>query len=684
MRKAKYFLCAMLILCGLVYGGELYQSYLFNDWLLDTYELYVEASEETSNIQRHEKIKELADNNDCNVFNYTVSFLEGKLNRTLIIYCDEATKGEIINSRSVKQGTTDSLFSGSHHIIFKDYFENDTDGHVSAYFFIGKGENISMIRSSLIDEGYVCSSLNLISNEIHGKQKSIDMLIWVAFGVVLLAFTWIDIQFKKKERLVLLSLGKPVYKMVLESIIADTVILLSFYFVLYAALSKITCLQYLRGTTFLIFIVSLFANSILIVLVMSDMDVKKALSSYKSSSLALANAYLIKTLGVIVTIIVLSMNIIQIRDNTSILVHSHEIDNLDGYSYISIVKESEDMGSSYDFNSVNGVEQSDRYAEKELEDENAEFLRKINREIFIDKYSKNELTFGYSYANMMSHEFLAYERSALYLLDSIDEINTIDFTKDIYVLLPEDIPNDAVQDIVDSALSLNFEFSDKSQISYDVLTYKGSHNIFYFKAVTLGDSEYFGSAKNPVITIYNLADKINDLSIESFRMEGHSVFYKITQEDIDHYTRLLFLEEQNYSIVKSDTSIVYRYGMSYYKSLMLLNVVITIFMMMFELMMIVTIIKAEFMSNSIEMSLKKVFGYSLLKRNRSIFFLYTFGVFIGAFITTVAALLLQLPVVNIIIAVCCAILITEYLVMTYYIHKVEKIGVAKILKGGCL
>lgn len=40
--------------------------------------------------------------------------------------------------------------------------------------------------------------------------------------------------------------------------------------------------------------------------------------------------------------------------------------------------------------------------------------------------------------------------------------------------------------------------------------------------------------------------------------------------------------------------------------------------------------------------------------------------------------------INIILAVSGAILIMEYLVMTYYIIKLEKLGVAKILKGGCL
>lgn len=670
MRKAKYFLCFMLILCGLVFGGEIYQDYLTNDWLLGSYEFSVKNPQGVSESQRNQTVKELAYKNNCDVFSYTVSFLDGKLAKKLIIYCDENGNSEIKKKLAIEGGNFNSLFSGSTHIIFKDFFEEDNNNGILRYYFLGDFEGVDSIRSSLVDDGYTCSSISLISDEIHNDQRKICILIWVALGVILLAFTWIDNQFKKKERLVLLSLGKPIYKMILESACVDTAVLIVIYSVLYLTLYKLTYLKYLKSITLPIFLVSIFANVILTVLIMSNMDIKKALSSFKSSSLALANAYLIKTVGVIVTIIILTINIVQIQNNTHILMNNNKIANLEGYSILSLVKSKEDINTNYDF---------DTYDQIEISVENT-LVDKIYSDIFCDKYMKNEVTFAFKYAYMMSHEFLAYEKNSLYLLNSIKEIESIDFSKDIYLLIPGDIQESEYADILDSALSLNFEFSDETQINYEFITYKGDHNAFYYENVTSYDSKYFGSAKNPIITIYNFTNKTNNLHIK----EGPPVFYKITEEDIEYYTELFSLENQEYNLVASNAEHVYQYGMNYYESLMTLNLVLSIFMILFEFIMIITIIKVEYMSNSIEMSLKKVYGYSLIKRNRSIFFLYTFGVFIGVFATALAAWLMQLKVLNIIFAVSGAILITEYLVMTYYIVKLEKVGVAKILKGGCL
>lgn len=672
MKKAKYFLCFMLILCSFVLSGELYQHYLNTNFLYGVYSFQIKGAKGEDDIvfkERHAKVKELSDDNECSVFCYAISLSEGKLVRTVTIYADSKTSDLVMNKCNLKPGMTESLFLGSTDFIFENFDNANCIANMN-YYFLGETENINTIRESLVNKGYSCS--NLDANTYRESFDWILILLWIAFTVILIVFTWIDVQFKKKENLILVSLGKPTYKIILNSIIIDTAIILAIYSGLYIILSNFTDLSYLRHITLLIFIGSLLLNIIITILMMSGLNIRKALSRIKVSNTALASCYVIKTVSIIVTIVILTLNIVQFKENLDVIKQEENLQSFDGYNYLSIVRENE-----LDY----------------VSDES--FIRKIKATIFFDKYRKGEVKFSYRVASSYDNipETMIIDKNDINLLNTIDEVNDLNLTKDLYVLLPDNLSSKeqkiATENAVDlSEVSLGI-YSRKAE--YEVINYKGDQEIFTFNNDSGKDAVVnFNTLINPVIILCNLSEKVmpeielHKSSNHLFVSDSSGTLYKFTEEDISYYSELFGLNKKGYQIVLTDATERNNYSMNNITRLLTVNIIMSVFMILFELAMIVTIVRLEYMSNSIEMSLKKVLGYSLMKRNRSIFSLYTFGVFIGVLITTISAWILKLDVLNIILYISGVILLAEYITMTHYILNLEKIGVAKILKGGCL
>ena len=118
------------------------------------------------------------------------------------------------------------------------------------------------------------------------------------------------------------------------------------------------------------------------------------------------------------------------------------------------------------------------------------------------------------------------------------------------------------------------------------------------------------------------------------------------------------------------------------KRVLIINLIFSMLVLFLEFMIITSIIKLEYEVNAIELSIKKVLGHSVLAKNRKIILitLITTLLSIGAAIIT--AILLNLEQVYYLASGGIAILVLELAVISFYIRRIEKIKLQKILKGG--
>ena len=117
---------------------------------------------------------------------------------------------------------------------------------------------------------------------------------------------------------------------------------------------------------------------------------------------------------------------------------------------------------------------------------------------------------------------------------------------------------------------------------------------------------------------------------------------------------------------------------------LLLNTVISAFLLLLELFIISVIIKLEYKVSTTELAVKKVLGYSVFQKNKQIFLLNTYAALIAVVSCTVFCLMYKLAVWYTVIAVGTSVLCFEYVIIAVLITRFEKQNVAKILKGGCL
>ena len=118
--------------------------------------------------------------------------------------------------------------------------------------------------------------------------------------------------------------------------------------------------------------------------------------------------------------------------------------------------------------------------------------------------------------------------------------------------------------------------------------------------------------------------------------------------------------------------------------IVLLNSIISLFLMMLEMVIIVTIIKLEYMVNAKELAIKKILGYSVFNKNKTIFLLNICGAGISIITMIVVSLMFEVTKVPTVLLVGTALTVTEAGLIVFNILELERTSIPKILKGGSL
>ncbi|MOA42730.1 hypothetical protein D3C78_1648030 [compost metagenome] len=101
-----------------------------------------------------------------------------------------------------------------------------------------------------------------------------------------------------------------------------------------------------------------------------------------------------------------------------------------------------------------------------------------------------------------------------------------------------------------------------------------------------------------------------------------------------------------------------------------------------EFIIISSIIKLEYEVNAIELSIKKVLGYSMLEKNKSIILMTFITTIFSIALAVFMAFIFNLDKIYYIATGGVIILLLEWVVISFYIHRIEYVKIQKILKGG--
>lgn len=115
---------------------------------------------------------------------------------------------------------------------------------------------------------------------------------------------------------------------------------------------------------------------------------------------------------------------------------------------------------------------------------------------------------------------------------------------------------------------------------------------------------------------------------------------------------------------------------------MVINIIVSTMLMILFTISLSTILKMDFDSRAVEIALNKVHGKTLFKRYKGLFRLLSAGFIVGVMIALSGKWFLYNFYVSYSLIASVIVLITIFIVVTWFINKYEKKSIPRILKGG--
>lgn len=657
MKRMKYTIFFCILFIGMMIIGE---SYIFK---LDNF--YAEYSNTSLYLQRETTEEEMkrdvldsAGRNQVEVFAY-IDTPASSFRKSIEIYGSKGVEPFINEHQNIKSGTYSSLFLGSLDFTFNDFNEIPDIGKVHQYYVIGEKDDVHQFKMELIDK----YAGNHPKDGFPDKESKKNIIsIWLLITAIALLLTFYDIVLQKKENLIRISMGERISWLVLKNITYDTAAYLGIFALTLLVLSKYTSVYFMFPLSLSMFGMLLLFNALLYVYLYFN-NLKEVFSNVKGSKKLLALNYGLKLLTSVVTIMIISSNIGLIFESISLAKQKAFFEDYKDYYYTGMwhrPSETRNAGEDnvYDYNLNNSF-----------------------HERFFEEFDATMIT-NYTYTNQSSDHIVANNHAVPYLSEKIKELQGKPLDKDIYFLVPEDLRDD--KEILEG-------------LEADVRAYKGEDftytlEVIYYQdnaeVVSIDENLLYGSkiARKPVILLDNQKPYFKKVKDENDSFTGlgneKNIMYKLNDEKFAAFVKEHGMEGE--IIYKNNVYENYMGKWTIAKRILYINFIFSALVLILEFIIITAIIKMEYEVNAIELSIKKVLGYSMAEKNRKIIFITIITTLLSILFAVFISIFYKLDEMSYLAAGGAAILVLEMAVIIFYIRRIEKAKIQSVLKGGNL
>lgn len=649
MKKVKFIFLFFLVLLFFIFSGEFYQYYL-SAYTAELCYIDISESEGYTQAQIQDGVFGLASKYGADVF-HTVKTSKSGRQFSVTVYGTPAVFDKLKNAYSVDAGTYCAIFSGKTQVVFADYKDKELFSKTERYYFIGENRQIQLIAQNL---DYMCSP---VKTETEHAYPYLVLLIWVIIGILFCILTWLDIHFQKKENFVLISLGKPVWQIILKNIITDFLAFSVIFAGLYACVGKFAYVRYDIEKIGFICIAVLLLNAFLY-LTLLKINYKEVLYGANLNERIISDGYVLKSISMILTIAVLSCNVMLLSATVKELNRSKCLKGVADYSFLELQP----------YSLLN--------ADEEYEEKRNGLINAIYSELQNSgcAYSFIGLTGPHDYCCVNS-------QSDVLLADFACAINRTS-DADFYIFIPEKL--EEMQTAYETAYAcIEMYYGSAKAFKCEKISYSSDSELLVYDNA---DSLALGakSVRTPIIIYGNKPDIYPNCGGSTLADLFGKMLFNISDSDIERLCEKYPIYENGFyvqRVVLGDKIAAYQ---SVLNRALLLNTVVSAFLMVLELLIISVIIKLEYKVSTTELAVKKVLGYSIFEKNKHIFLLNTYATVIAVTACTVLCLMYKFAAWYTAIAVGASVLLFEYILIAVLINRFEKQNVAKILKGGCL
>ena len=642
MRIIRAILLFFALILGFVMLGELFQTQIFNFDKAYYRAMKYDVEKEKKDTFLSELL-EAADKNGVSVFAAKENTASDYLTECTI-YGDRAdVRAELEKTVNINEGIYTSIFSGQTEIKFADFMElNSDDDYITYISFIGDDGQIDRVYDE-ISKSYDVS----YPEYMESTERDMVAIVWVMIAVLMAAMTCIEVIRRKKETVVRLSLGESAPAIIAKAVMADA----GFYLVAFFS-AKLLTDRLASGAYELDFATAIFFVGMICSLVpyvaFNFFDVRKAFSNAGDAKAIPYIMYAVKIFAVAITVFTLTTNIGSIE-----------------WSAFS------------DGGFLTEYETGTYFRLRALGNDSYENEEKFWKDVYTNEYKTLKPVICSCILDDKT-DYIFVNENASGMLQGLGKYTSLlKADSDLAIFVPEGLDGKLAEETARSVLEL-FVQTDKNA-SVQVIEYGGREKFSYLSAQSAYGIE---TSINPVV-IFSNTDNIT-FNSESFSYMASETIYMANESQIDkicsRYSELL----DGFEVVKTNVGEYMDYRFSFVTRLVQFLSSLCIVVFVLDIAVIVAMCSMEFRNNSMEISIKKICGYSVFERNRKIIFVNIIAdVLVMAMLCLFSGRISNFDI-TIGIVIGAAVLVTELIIIIFNIIKLEKENIHKILKGGCL
>lgn len=664
MKYIKILICVLLISLGLVFQGEEYESYInslqdtvYPGLYLQYDEVEINDSESIINdIVKKSKKHNVALFSECGES-------ESKTCKNYTFYIsDDSAKEKLYKDNYVREGTFGSFLSGDFSVSYKNFDELTEIKKIYSISVVGTEKNIENFVNA-VTEKYDFFSYDLDSAEISNQESEV-YFIWVIIGIIILSLTIFEIVSKKKEFSVRWCFGENRGKTIANNILSDIAVFIGLYMVLGILISFVTPCKFMYKKSLIILGVICIVNSVFWIALFFS-DIKNSIKGKEINKSSLAFGVLTKIFVMSVGMIFLSDFMVSSSTYASLSDQNDFFEENKEYSYVSIsFNETDSRG----FNT----------RQKELN-----FYRNVFNKA--DARIQLKLDGGIELGNK---SVLYFNKNAeKYLLENM---KMKDFTsKDgtLYTFIPERYKT-AFTDtqISDFNRTMTWLIDSSDGLTYNYETAYYPENV---KLIAMSNGERkatVGIYKDPIVVL-NSTDESqikNEITGDvNITIANSYIMYNLSKIDLGEELSALGFDPSVDSVLKTNILDDYNYRYSSISHDFTVELIESCVAVLLIVMMQYIFIKSEMTYKAKEFAIKSSLGYTKAEK-------YWFVVLID-----IVTLLISLVVgiafgtaihteYKYILAAFALITAIDFISIAFFINKVEKAKVVRLIKGAAL
>lgn len=666
LKTVKLFVCSLLILIAVTIGGDLFQDYLSHfEYSFDSTSMSlpfkVNGEEMTS-----ELLQKAKEHNVC-FFTIQRSYYGIYKSTIRIYFSDPAVMKEIEKRCNIKEQTYHSVFFGE-TIVTTDSFENSSNKLLTGnYYLLGDSNDLLSFKLSLmqkyggglIKEGY--DPMN---------DRPLIILSWIIVLIVFSLLNLFEYFINHKQNALLISMGMSPAKLIIKNIAIDVSVILTVYLIIRIITSRFTNPQFYQIYHF-IFLLLLILIDIISYLKISRINIQHSLKGSKSQKPLLISCYAAKYIATALTMALIASNLIVIASALSWKSQEDFWDNYGSYNQLSarIVRDDGEFSSYY----LSSLDMNYKAY--------CHFFNKANATIM--SVIADEEFFGQT--------VIAYNKNSTEYLQNI--LKSIDFStlkeNKVYALLPEKYYmghfNSSQKEELDRMGNYLIDWDGSYSEGVEIIYYNNNAKLLALERNSDFDCKYY---KNPIVLFVNIDEEKNpriNTGDNNIGSNSYFTIYNISSNEFEAFMREDCPKGYNVQVFSSNVQEQYQYKLSIAEKTLFINSFLSILFILLNLIITLVTIRMDYSINAVELSLKKIMGYSLFERHKAIIT----GSFICLFVSIITATVINSifdfiknPLYILLSGI--LFLTADLAVIAITIKKTEREQVSKILKGGAL